>query len=340
MMIETEVRPAIENDHPTIQRFEDALIPGKLGTYFHRGSKTILLDDPRAAWIWKQMIDLAPPSHTLGSEILSPTTDFLFRIARNHIAGNLRAGDMLRFIPGGIGHVARKIVINRKGNGQFETLPRHFSGSTIPNNLQDTAWNLMTDILRSTFPVQAALPAYKVSIELLKYPHSFEEIEHVDSLLRDSCGEWARIGVAMDTWKAQAAGLFDVKFIRDCTAFASLLPGLNRILYTTNRWMIPYSKKSIPPGTSIIGAPHCDGGKIITALLSERATLTTEVYTGNKWETLPLTSDLLAILPSAQLDPQLEISPTLHRILIKDRLNGERPVKPNITLLLTASLQG
>lgn len=104
----------------------------------------------------------------------------------------------------------------------------------------------MTDILRSTFPVQAALPAYKVSIELLKYPHSFEEIEHVDSLLRDSCGEWARIGVAMDTWKAQAAGLFDVKFIRDCTAFASLLPGLNRILYTTNRWMIPYSKKSIP----------------------------------------------------------------------------------------------
>jgi len=77
----------------------------------------------------------------------------------------------------------------------------------------------------------------------------------------------------------------------------------------------------------------------LVAWLSERTTLTTEVHTGNTWETLPLTSGVLALLPAAQLDLQLGIPPTLHRILIKDRLHGERPVKPNVTLCLTASLQ-
>jgi hypothetical protein len=245
---------------------------------------------------------------------------------------------MLRFVPGGIGHVARKIVFTRKQNGGFETLPAHLSGDTIPQDLLDTAWNLMTDILRSTFPAHLSLPAYHVSVELLKYPDSFEEIERVESLIKDSGGEWTRMGVAMDTWKGQAAGLFDVKYVRDWTAIASLIPGLNTILHLINGWMIPFSKKSVPDGMSIIGAPHCDGGKMVTALLSERATLTTEVYADQQWKTLPLTSHLLAILPSVQLDHRLGISPTLHRILIKDCLNGEQPAKPNITLSLTASL--
>jgi hypothetical protein len=316
----------------------DAVAPGKLGAQFHQGAKAILLDDPRAAWIWKQMTALPSPSSALGSEILSPKNDFLFRIARNHISMNHTAGDMLRFTPGGIGHIARKILFLRKENGGYETLPSHFSGDAIPKDLLGTAWGLMTDILHSVFPAQHSLPAYNVSVELLRYPYAFEEIERIGSLLGDSCGEWTRIGVAMDTWKAQAAGLFDVKFVRDCTAIGSLIPGLSRMLSAINGWMVPFTKKSVPDGTSIIGSPHCDGGKIVTALLSERETLTTEVHTGQQWETLPLTPNTLAILPAKQLDRRLGIPPTLHRVLIKDRLSGERPAKPNITLCITASL--
>ena len=144
----------------------------------------------------------------------------------------------------------------------------------------------------------------------------------------------------MDTWKAQAAGLFDVKFIRDCTAIASVIPGLHRILRAINDRMVPYSHKSVRDGISVVGAPHCDGSKILTVLLGDRDTLTTEVYTGQRWNTLPVTSNRLAILPSKQIDRRLGILPTLHRILIQDRLHAERPVKRNITLCITASLHG
>lgn len=337
---EADVTPATYMDRAIVRCSNDEVIPGKLGEHFQQGAKAVLLDDPRAAWIWKRMVNLPAPTRAPGSEILTAREDFLFRVARNHIARNLNAGDMLRFIPGGIGHVARKIVFVRKENGGFETTPKNFSGSTVPIELLDTAWNIMTDLLRSMFPIQLSLPKYKVSLELLEYPHSFEEIERIGSLLGDSSGEWTRIGMAMDTWKVQAAGLFDVKYVRDCTAFASVIPGLRRILRAINSWMVPYSHKSVRNGISVVGAPHCDGSKILTVLLGDRDTLTTEVYTGRQWKTLPLTSNHLAILPAKQIDRRLGILPTLHRILIQDRLLAEQPVKHNITLCITASLHG
>ena len=139
----------------------------------------------------------------------------------------------------------------------------------------------------------------------------------------------------MDTWKMQAAGLFDVRYMRDCSAFASLIPGLRELLRTFNRWMIPFSYKHVPEGTCLIGDPHCDGTKIVTALLSERETLTTEIYTGQQWVKLPLSSDRLAIFPSQQIDPRLGILPTLHRVLIQKHPPVEQPTKRNITLTLT-----
>lgn len=322
---------------PIVHCSADIASPGKLGKLFQAGAKAVLLDDHRAAWIWKRMIEIPSPTSSLASEIFSSKDDFLFRIARNHIDRNLSAGDMIRFTTGGFGHIARKIVFIRKENGTYETLPSHFSGDAIPQDLLDTAWNLMSDILRSTFPAHCPPPAHKVGLEILKYPDSYEEIECIESLLRDSSGQWARFGRVMDAWKAQAAGLFDVKFIRDGVAFASLFPGLGKVLGTMNRWMVPMSHKSVPNEFSIVGAPHCDGGKIVTALLSERGSLSTELHTGQQWQTLPMSSRTLVILPSKQLDPQLGIPSTLHRILIKNS-SSKMPAKPNITLSLSASL--
>lgn len=334
----TDAGSAMGMDRAIVRCSNDEVVPGKLGEHFQQGAKAVLVDDPRVAWIWNRMVDLPTTACPADSGILSTSEDFLFQIARNHISRNHKAGDMLRFIPGGIGHVARKIVFTRKENGRFETSPRNFSGDIVPLELLDTAWTIMTDLLHSTFPAKLPLPKYNVSLEILKYPHSFEEIERIGSLLGDSCGEWTRIGMVMDTWKAQATGLFDIKFIRDCTAILSVIPGLNRILSAINGWMLPYSLKSVRDGSSIVGAPHCDGGKILTALVGDRSTLTTEVYTGRQWKTLPLTSSRLAILPSQQIDRRLGIEPTLHRILIQDRLHADQPVKRNITLCITASL--
>lgn len=338
MMTETVTSPVMYRDRAIVHCSNNEIVPGKLGELFQQGAKALLLDDHRAALIWKWMMDPQTPTGALGSGLLSGREDFLFQIARNHITGNLNAGDMLRFTPGGIGHIARKIVFVREENGAFKTIPRSFSEGTIPLELLDTAWSIMTDLLHSTFPTQISLPKYKVSLELLKYPGSFEEIEHISSLLGDSSGRWTRMGMAMDAWKGQAAGLFDVKFFRDFTAIASVIPVLNRILRAINDRMVPYSHKSVPDGTSLVGAPHCDGSKILTVLLGDRSTLTTEVYTGQEWKTLPVASNRMAILPSEQIDPRLGIVPTLHRILIQDRLHSNQPVKHNITACITASL--
>jgi hypothetical protein len=174
-----------------------------------------------------------------------------------------------------------------------------------------------------------------VTIELLKYPSSFAEVENIAALLSDACGEWTRFGMKMDSWKAEAVGLFNLPYLRDCTAFASLFPGLRDILRLLNRWMIPFSEKYVQAGRRIIGSPHCDGSKILTAFLSERETITTEIHTGQQWLPLPLTPDRLTIIPALEIDPRLGILPTCHRILVQENHPMGQPPKRNITLMLT-----
>lgn len=310
-------------------------VPGRLGECFRGGAKAVLLDDPRAADIWQRLLSSLAPAASSGDGSLFPWDHSPLQIAKNHRAGNIDAGDMLRFIPGAFGHIARKIILVPKQDGSIETLPAHFSHVDIPQELLRIVWELMTDVLHSTFPTHLPIPPYAVTIELLKYPSSFDEVEQIAALLSDTCGKWTQFGMQMDTWKAQAAGLFDVPYMRDCTAFASLIPGLRELLRILNRWMIPFSYKQVQEGSCIIGSPHYDGAKIVTALLSERDTLTTEIHTGQQWITLPLNSDRLAIFPSWKIDRGLGIHPTLHRILVQKHPTVQQPAKRNITLTLT-----
>lgn len=309
--------------------------PGRLGDYFRAGARAVLLDDPRAADIWHRLLGPCSPTASSGGGSLFPWDHSLLQIARNHCAGNIDAGDMLRFIPGGFGYIARKLILVPKSDGSIETLPAHFSDFVISQELLRIVWELMTDVLRSTFPAESPLPSYAVSIELLKYPSSFKEVEQIAALLGDTCGKWTRLGMQMDTWKMQAVGLFDLRFVRDGTALASIIPGLRELLRTFNRWMTPFSYKQVPEGRCIIGDPHCDGTKIVTALLSERETLTTEIHTGLGWITLPLNRDRLAIFPSSKIDRGLDIHPTLHRVLVQEHPPVPQSAKRNITLTLT-----
>ncbi len=81
-------------------------------------------------------VNCLPPTRSPGFEVLPTSEDFLLRIARNHVSGNHTVGGMLRFIPGGIGHVAREIVFTRKENGGFETSPRIFSGDIMWDDIR------------------------------------------------------------------------------------------------------------------------------------------------------------------------------------------------------------
>jgi hypothetical protein len=307
-------------------------VPGRMGEYFRGGAKAVLLDDPRAADIWHCLV--SPPGSSDGGSLFSHG-DSLLEIAKNHRAGDIRTGDMLRFVPGGIGHIARKVMLVLKEDGAIETLPRHFANISLPQELLRIVWELMTEVLRSTLPAHSILPPYAVTIELLKYPSSFDEVEKIAALLSDTCGAWARIGMGMDRWKMDAVGIFDLPYVRDCTAVASLVPGLREVLRKLNKWMMPFSHKHVQGDARLIGSPHCDGSKILTAMLSERETITTEIYTGQQWLTLPLTSDRLAIIPALEMNPHLGILPTLHRILVQENHPIEQLPKRNITLSLT-----
>ncbi len=311
------------------------IVPGRLGECFRNGAKAVLLDDPRAADIWNRLLGpLSQEASSAGGSLL-PWEDNLPQMAKNHLAGNIFAGDMLRFIPGGIGHIARRIILVPTEDGSIDTIPTHFSGKSIPEDVIRPAWELMTEVLRSTLPVHAPLPPYRVTIEMLKYPNSFDEVEQIVALLSDTLGGFTRLGMRMDTWRWHATGLFSAPYLREILAFGSLVPGLHKLLNTFNRWMTPANNRRVPEGTSVIGGPHTDGSKIVTALLSERETLTTEVETGQRWVGLPLSTDRLAIFPSARLDPRFGILPTRHRILIQTQPLVEQPVKRNITLSLT-----
>jgi hypothetical protein len=311
------------------------LVPGKIGDYFRGGAKAILLNDSRASDIWHRLLSPRTPAVSSGGESLFSCNDSLLDLAQNHRAGDISVGDMLRFIPGGIGHIARKIVLVRKTDGAIEALPRHSSTLSIPQDLLQGVWQLMTDVLQSTYPPQSTLPPYVVTIELLKYPSSFAELEKIAALLSDTCGEWTRLGMKMDSWKMEAVGLFNLPYLRDCTAFASLIPGLRDVLRRLNRSMIPFSHKCVQKGTRIIGSPHSDGSKIVSALLGERETITTEIRTGQQWVNLPLTPNRLTIIPGQQIDPHLGILPTWHRILVQENTPLEQPAKRNITLSYT-----
>ena len=310
-------------------------VPGRIGDYFRGGAKAVLLDDPRAADIWRRLLSPPGPAASSDGGSLFSHDDSLLEIAKNHRAGDMRTGDMLRFVPGGFGHIARKMMLVPKEDGTIETLPRHFSNFSIPQELLHIVWELMTDVLHSTFPAHSILPPYAVTIELLRYPSSFDEIEKIAALLSDSCGAWTRLGAQIDTWKMDAVGIFDLPYVRDCTAIASLVPGLREVLRKLNKWMMPFSHKHVQGDARIIGNPHIDGSKILTAMLSERETITTEIYTGQQWLTLPLKPDRLTIIPAKEINPALGIRPTLHRILVQENHPIEQLPKRNITLSLT-----
>jgi hypothetical protein len=293
------------------------LRPGRLSELFRAGAlAVILVDDPRVSELWSAFV----PSPESGADAARQAWESgVFDLARNHSRGDLECGDMLRFVPGGYGHFARKLVVfSDPHSGELKSIPEGFwtQGRRIapdPRAL-GTAWQLMAEVVAGLSPSGLGRP-YELRIEQLKYPASPEELEQVTALLADAAGRWTQLGQRLDAAKALAAGAFDRKGLRDLFGWSSLVPALRRFLDPLNARLRRSGSKDVPEGSRMIGRPHVDRSKFLSALASDRDTICTEVYDGHRWLELPLRRDALALLPCSKLEAALGIAPTVHRVL-------------------------
>ncbi len=314
---------------------------GKLRGLFEQGTKAVVLQgDPRIPWLWKSLIELQNGGHAIINGPKGPWETNIQNLALNHRPNDVYLGDMLRFTPGALAHIARKVLIFKDSDDQIRAIPDKFNNHegnvALKQEIYQTVWGICQDLLRSTLPEKSDFKKFAVKIDMLHYPDSTEDLDRIFALLADASGGWTRLGMQIDRTKAKANCFFDVKAIRDLFALGSLIPGINILLRKINGFLLEFSQKKVPNDTFLVGEPHIDGPNILTALMSDRDLLCTEVHGGEAgWLELPLSTEALAIFPSEQLGKMSTILPTVHRILFKKTNSSGEINKPNITLNLS-----
>jgi hypothetical protein len=108
---------------PIVELKGDGLKPGVIWDSFQKGAKAIhLVKDARIEFLWNELVT---------KQIESPHGPFwengIRSFSRNHGKGQLNVGDIWRFVPGRIGHVARKVIVFPELDGsRFRTIPQYF----------------------------------------------------------------------------------------------------------------------------------------------------------------------------------------------------------------------
>ncbi len=312
--------------------------PGHLNQLFRNGTKVVLLkNDPRIGKMWTNTM-VSSVCETLQLDFRRKAWDgSIFDIARNHQPGELCVGDMLRFIPDGIGQWARKVKVSPiDGSSKLQTIPGCFVDGAErvmyrEEHLQEVC-ALMREIFESAVPKNHPLSGYAMTIEILKYPQSPNDLRNLIALLADSSGQWTRLGQTLDTYKAMAAGIFQTKYIRDCFAVSSLVPGVKTLLHWVNACFAHEQKLHRPTNSIVIGADHVDLSKYFSCLAGDRDNIRTQIYTGKKWMDVDLTPNTLAIFPSQKSRKAFGLTPTRHRVLFEENQGGRSESKDNVTL--------
>lgn len=312
---------------------------GELSRLFHKEKAVILSEDDRIRRLLESVLDwlgLTNPSVTVNGSAFDSD---LVGLARNHQEGNMSAGDMLRFVPTSIGHVARKFLVCPSAVDQsLQAFPNSFSSHNrrvpVPHDILQSSWNLMSEVLMSALPRHASTLAYAVEVGVLVYPTSHSDLNRLHTLLADSGGSWSQLGHRIDANKANAVGMFDKRVIRDLFAVASLIPGIKGFIKKANNRMVAASD-SVPEDYHLIGGPHVDNTKYITGLVGCRDGMLTQILCAKEWVPLPVTPDTLAIFPSLKITSLSDIPPTRHRILLWDPPDNGGTAERNITLSLS-----
>ena len=327
-----QVPNAIEN----ISRCE--LKPGILGKYLVSGSKVIrLIDDARVTQLWNRLLD----SQNDGINTLTkPWETDLANMARNHQAKNISLGDMLRFVPGHYGSIIRKFrIFPSPDKTEMQCIPNQFwslnQRVSLSDDVLQLAWEVMSDLLNAMLPKNFDYPPYAVDIQLVKYMTSSEDLDRIFDLLADSGSIYTRFGHKLDEYRAMATGPFDLRYVRDIFGWGCTVPRINTWLFKINEKFKASSAKHVPENYRILGIPHLDGYKFFSALISERDVIRTEIYDDEKWVELPMSSDNIIIFPAKDnVNKQLGIKPTWHRVLLNNKSDETIPEKPNVTLLM------
>ncbi len=278
----------------------------------------------------------------------TPAFDNIFDLARNHRHGNTRIGDMLRFVPRLFGHVARKFLVypGPVGNSLKASPEAFYSGTRlvpVPRQIVESGWNLISEVLESTLPEAARGFAYAVEVDILVYPTSSLGVDDVDALLADgglladstsSAGFWSRLGHRLDAHKNNAAGIFKTKGIKDLFAVASLIPGLSRVTEALNDKISAAQEGAIPKDFHVMAPSHIDRTRYVTGLMGRRANLDTQILWDDRWISLPVTDESLAIFPSARISSVSDIPATRHRVLVHEPPDRVNSASRNVTVSL------
>ena len=250
-------------------------------------------------------------------------------------------GDILRFEPGRIVHIARKFIIYERSDDQsLCAIPdRFYVGNRrmpVPCAIKELVAGLMSEVYSSAQPESRDFySSYAVQVEVLIYPGSRADVDALGHVLADSCGRWSRWGYLIDAHRNKAHGIFDVKIVRDAFALCSLLPGIGRWLGILNARMATAQTEPVPDDCFLLGRAHIDDGKYITALAGCRDNLQTQVFDAGAWIPLEVSPDALAIFPSANMIRLQGIRATSHRILLRDSPDGRDVATRNISLALS-----
>jgi hypothetical protein len=311
---------------------------GELSRSFQRGGAAVILSgEYRIPRLLRSVVDW------LGLDGPSSKESFdsnLVDLARNHVKEDPNVGDMLRIQPGLFGHVARKFLVFRSAvDRPLRTFPNAFYLNNrrvpVPYSISESVWNLTSEILMSAMPQHANALAYATEVDVLVYPISVLNLKELHVLLSDSCGAWSRLGHRIDANKGNAVGVFDKKVIRELFAIASLIFGLREFVTMLNDRM-SVSAGSSPLGDYyVIGGPHVDEGKYITALIGCRHNLHTQIFWRKRCIPLPVTSETMTILPCLKISSLNNIPATRHRVVLQDPIKSESPIAKNITLSLS-----
>jgi hypothetical protein len=314
------------------------LKPGNLWRIYKEGAKAIhLIKDDRVEYLWAGITDPKNSNHDRPFWENSITS-----FARNHIKSQMDVGDLLRFSPGNWGHIARKVVVYSKSdNGKITTIPEKFwsedEEQMFPLEFLQIAWELASDVFKSSLPVNYNCPEYAVSVELLKYPDSLSDLKALFNLLEDSdAGRWTKIGRKLDADRAKvlASHPFDKNLISKLYRHASMIPGINFFLHLLNKSL--YRNYTYSKDLDIIAPQHIDAIRSFTLLAGDREAIVTEIFDGNQWHEIALTPKSLHMFPGNLLSKELGLEPTIHRYSLKKEVsdNNTIPPKPNLSLLL------
>lgn len=309
----------------------DQLERGGLYEQFRSGAQVVTVaGDVRVPQLWRSLVsDVGDGGQVWAQNV--------FQLARNHIPGENNFGDILKFAEEQYGHIGRKVGFfpdARGGGFRVYPSPRVSHRTELNERVFRAAWSLAMEVQESACPRGFDPDDYAVSIEILKYAESRSEHQHLLDMIGDSAGPWTTLGRRLDRARSGTKGFFQAKYLRDLYACGSVVPGLGRLLRSINARAGNGRYYALEDDRILAGPPHIDDARFLTMLCGNRDAVTTEVFDGDRWQEIPITTNDLSVFPGARFRGNGEVEPVVHRYTICDNPAAPSCGAENVTLLI------